>query len=187
MKGLLPWWERSQNAPSALLPYEDTARRWPLNQEANPHQTTHLLAPQFWTPVCRWETQSLLFISPWSVAFLLELPQWMMTGVKGHDICSSLSRSSEIRVFCLQNTDMEGRANDRAGRQTAWLSLGARFAGVFLLCFSLQLFCKPEWFQIKRTGKETRKIKSSVFGREVREEKESCRGYSRPWEHIGRS
>ena len=65
-------------------------------------------------------------------------------GVKGHDICSSLSRSSERRVFCLQNTDMEGRANDRAGRQTAWLSLGARFAGVFLLCFFLQLFCKPE-------------------------------------------
>ena len=100
-----------------------------------------------------WETQSLLFISPWSVAFLSESPQWMMTGVKGHNICSSLSMSSERRVFCLQNTGMEGRANDRAGRQTAWLSLGARFAGVFLLYFFLQLFCKPEWFSNKEDRK----------------------------------
>lgn len=53
---------------------------------------------------------------------------------QGPRICSSLSRSSERSVFCLRNTDMEGRANDRAGRQTAWLSLGAKFAGVFLLC-----------------------------------------------------
>ena len=74
---------------------------------------------------------------------------------------------------------------EQVGKLHGWV-WGQGLQGFSYYTFSCNYSVNLNDFQIKRTGKETRKIKNSVFSRDVREKKESCRGCSRPWEqHKG--